>query len=92
MRHSGALLVVALSDGVLLRLRERLRESSPVARRMLVPVLAMGCAEWPCSAWAWRPARDATRRWAIEAVAWSLALAPPAIALAFLVALLRWRL
>jgi signal transduction histidine kinase len=92
MRPAGALLVVALSAAALLRLRERIREASPVARRMLVPVLAIGMVRMALLGVGLAARQADPSAWPIEVLAWSLALAPPAIALALLFAILRWEL
>jgi signal transduction histidine kinase len=92
MRPAGALLIVALSAAALLRLRERIREASPVARRMLVPVLAIGMARMALLGVGVAAREADPSAWPIEVLAWTLALAPPAIALALMFAILRWEL
>jgi signal transduction histidine kinase len=92
MRPLGAFLVVAVMVAVLLRLRERMRDATPLARRMFAPVLALGAARVGLLAVGF-PARQAnpTGR-AVEVISWLIAFAVPAIALAFLLGILRWRL
>jgi signal transduction histidine kinase len=92
MRPGGTLLVFAVMVGVLLRLWQRMRAATPLARRMLGPVLAVGVARVGLVgvglvAWQGDPTA-----WSVELVAWLIALTAPVLALAFLVGLLRWRL
>jgi signal transduction histidine kinase len=92
LRPLGALLVLAVMVAVLLRFYRRMRVSTPLTRRMLAPVVAvaMACAG---ALGVLIVARDLdTGAPVLEASAWLLALAAPAIALAFLAGLLRWRL
>ncbi len=92
MRPLGTVLIFAVMAAVVLRLWQRLRDATPVARRMSTPVLAIGAARaglLSVGIIAWEI--DPTL-WAVEGAAWTLALAVPAIALAFLLGMLRWRL
>jgi signal transduction histidine kinase len=92
LRPGGALAMVALSVAVLLRLRERIRELSSLGRRMLAPVMAIGIAWAGLLAFGF-VAREADQStWGIQLIAWSLALAPPALALAFFHSTIRWEL
>jgi signal transduction histidine kinase len=77
---------------VVLRLDRRMRTSTPLTRRMLAPVLgiAMLCAGALGIAIVVREVEPTA--WPIELAAWLLALAVPAIAVAFLAGLLRRRL
>ena len=92
MRPLGAVLVLGVMTGVVLRLDQRMRGSTPLTRRMLAPVLAIAmlCAGALGIAIVGREVEPTA--WPIELAAWLLALAVPAIAVAFLAGLLRWRL
>jgi signal transduction histidine kinase len=89
---AAALAGVAISTAVVLRLRERFREATPLARRFLGPVLAIGVLRMALlgAGFALREADPGV--WPVEAVSWALALSVPAIALAFLFGLVRWQL
>lgn len=92
LRPAGALLVVVVMVAVLFRLRERMRDATPFARRMLAPVVALGAARVGLLAVGF-PARQANPTGqAVEVISWLIAFAVPAIALAFLLGILRWRL
>ncbi|MBS1869262.1 MAG: hypothetical protein JSS99_06325 [Actinobacteria bacterium] len=92
MRPLGVVAVLALMVAVVVRLRGRMRAATPLARRMLAPVLGIACVR------AGLLAVGMSARWVdpspvvLRTVAWMLALAVPLIALAFLAGLLRWRL
>jgi len=92
MKPGGAFLGVVVMVLVLLRLRERMHAASPLARRMLAPVVAVGAARVALLATGLvlREADPSTL--SVRIVSWSLALAVPAIAIAFLLAVFRWRL
>jgi signal transduction histidine kinase len=92
MRPAGTLMMVAVTWAVVLRLRERLREATRLARRMFVPVLAVGIALLCvlCIGFVLRQAEP--EAWPVQVLAWTLAMSAPAIALAFLAATLRWQL
>src|SRR3954447_9248533 len=92
MRPVGSLLVFAVLLAVSARLLWRILHGSHLARRTLSPVLATAAAIAVLTG-AGVAARqlDATGPF-LEAVAWMLALVVPALALAFLAGLLRWRL
>jgi signal transduction histidine kinase len=92
MRPLGALLVLAVMVAVVARLYRRMRVSTPLTRRVLAPVVAVAMARAGALG-VLIVARDLdTGVPVLEASAWLLALAAPAIALAFLAGLLRWRL
>jgi signal transduction histidine kinase len=92
MRPLGAVLVLAVMVAVVARLVGRTRASTPLSRRMLGPVLVVAMARAGVLGVAIL-ARDLDARSGLLPVtAWLLALAVPAIALAFLAGLLRWRL
>jgi signal transduction histidine kinase len=92
LKPAGALLAVVVMALVLLRLRDRMRAASPLARRLLAPVVSVGVARVALLAGGFvlREADPSTL--SVRIVSWSLALAVPAIAVAFLLALFRWRL
>jgi signal transduction histidine kinase len=92
MRPLGAVLVLAVMVAVVLRLHQRMRASTPLARRMLAPVVAIAMARAGALGIAIVSRELEPDAWPIEAAAWLLALAVPAIALAFLAGLVRWRL
>jgi signal transduction histidine kinase len=92
IRPLGVVVVLALMLAVSARLWQRMRDATPLTRRLLAPVLAIAiartsllavaiCARWVDASW-----------WLVEAAAWLLALAVPAVALGFLAGLVRWRL
>jgi signal transduction histidine kinase len=92
MRPLGAALVLAVMAGVVLRLFWRMRASTPLTRRMLAPVFAIAMLRAGALGIAIAARElDPTAR-SIEVAAWFLALTVPAMALAFLAGLLRWRL
>jgi signal transduction histidine kinase len=92
IRPAGALLMVALSAAVVLRLRERVREATPLARTMFAPVLAVGIARMSLLGLGFVARQADPDTWPVQLLAWSLALSAPAIALAFLTAVIRWQL
>ncbi|HWM10697.1 MAG TPA: histidine kinase [Solirubrobacteraceae bacterium] len=92
MRPLGAVLVLLVMTGVLLRLYGRMRGSTPLTRRMLAPVVAIAMLRAAALGVAIVGRELEPTSWPIELAAWLLAIAVPAIALAFLVGLLRWRL
>jgi signal transduction histidine kinase len=92
VRPLRELIVVILFAAVAVRLLQRIRGATPVARQVYGPVLAIaslrlaafaativGRARWPEAE-------------VVEASVWLLALGPPLIAGAFLLGLVRWRL
>ena len=92
MKPAGALLGVIMMVLVLLRLRERTRAATPLARRLLAPVVAVAVARAALLG-AGLVLREADPTSVpVEVVSWSLALAVPAVAIAFLIAVFRWRL
>jgi signal transduction histidine kinase len=92
IRPLGAVLVLAVMVGVLLRIRGRMREGTALTRMMLAPVFAIAMVGAGALGVAIVGRELEPDVWPIEAAAWYLALTVPAIALAFLVGLLRWRL
>ena len=91
MRPLGAILVFAVMIAVVARMVGRMRAATPVTRRMFGPVVAIATARAGLLGVA-IILRDLETMWPLQAVSWLLALAVPAIALAFLVGMLRWRL
>jgi signal transduction histidine kinase len=92
VRPVGVVLVFLVMTAVVLRLRERRREATPLARRMLGPVVAVTAARAGVLGVAIVVRQFDSSVRSLEVVAWLLALAIPAIALAFLAGILRWRL
>lgn len=92
MRPLAAVLVFVVLAGVVLRLYQRLHDSTPLTRRMLMPVLAIAMLRAGALGIAIVGRELEPTAWPFELAAWLLAIAVPAIALAFLASLLRWRL
>jgi signal transduction histidine kinase len=92
MRPAGSLLVFVIAVLVSARLLYRLRAGTPLARRMLAPVFAVAAAMSAVLGVGILARQLAPSTETLEAVAWLLALAVPALALAFFVAFVRWRL
>lgn len=92
MKPAGALLGVIVMVLVLLRLRERMRAATPLARRLLAPVVAVAVARAALLGTGLVLREADPTSLPVEVVSWSLALAVPAIAMAFLLAVFRWRL
>jgi signal transduction histidine kinase len=92
MQPGGALLVLALMVAVLVRLRQRILDATPLARRILAPVLAISALRAALLAVGfvtWNVDRTES---SVEIEAWLIAFTVPGIAVAFLVGLLSWRL
>ena len=92
MRPVGAVLVFGVMTAVVLRMYSRMRRSTPLTRRMLAPVVAVALVRAAALGIAIVGRELEPDAWPIHLAAWLLALAMPAIAVAFLVGLLRWRL
>ena len=92
MRPLGAVLVFGVMSAVVLRMFGRMRRSTPLTRRMLAPVVAVAVARAAALGIAIVGRELEPDAWPIQFAAWLLALAMPAIAVAFLLGLLRWRL
>jgi len=86
------LLVVLLFVAVVARLVQRVASASRIRRRTLTPVLAVAAAGIGLTAFALIVRRFAPGSPAVTVARWLAAFALPAMALAFLVGLLRWRL
>jgi signal transduction histidine kinase len=89
---AGAVLVIAVMIGVLVRLALRIRDATPLSRRMATPVIAISTLRVALVAVALLGREVDPSAWAVEAAAWLVALALPAIAIAFLAAIVSWRL
>jgi signal transduction histidine kinase len=90
MRPAGAVLVFAVMLAMVVHLYRRRRVSTPLTRRMLAPVVAVAMAR-AAALGGLIVARDLDGS-VPEVSAWLLALAVPALAVAFIAGLLRWRL
>ena len=86
------LLVVLLFLAVVARLVQRIGSPSRIRRRTLTPVLAVAVAGVGLTAFALVVRRFAPGSAALTLARWLAAFALPAMALAFLVGLVRWRL
>jgi signal transduction histidine kinase len=91
IKQVGLAVSIAVMVSVLMRLRERLQAASPLARSVFMPVLAVGAAHAVLTAIGFVLRSANPRGWWVEAIAWLLALTVPAIAVAFLFGMLRWR-
>ena len=92
MRPLGAVLVLVVMTAVVVRLFGRMRGSTPLTRRMLAPVVAIAIVRAAALGTAIVGRELEPTAWPIELAAWLVVFAVPAIALAFLIGLLRWRL
>jgi signal transduction histidine kinase len=92
MRPVGAVLVFCVMAAVVLRLFGRMRNSTPLTQRMLAPVVAVAITRAAALGIAIVGRELDPNAWPIQLAAWLLALAMPAVALAFLAGLIRWRL
>ncbi len=86
------LLVVLLFLAVVARLVQRIASASRIRRRTLTPVLAVAAAGIGLTAFGLIVRRFAPGSPAVTVARWLAAFALPAMAVAFLVGLLRWRL
>ena len=77
---------------IVARLAARIAAASPVRRRMLAPVLAIAIAEIIVMTFGFALRRAAPGSTALAVALWLVAFALPAMAIAFLVGVLRWRL
>jgi signal transduction histidine kinase len=92
LRPLGAATVFAVMSAVTFRLWERAREATPAARRMLTPVVVVAITQAGLVGVAITARAIDPTGWPIQVAAWLIAFAVPAIALAFMAGLLRWRL
>jgi signal transduction histidine kinase len=88
----GSLLTVLLFVAVTLRLIQRVRRASELMRRTLLPVLAVAIARLVVYVIALIAREASPDSAAVDALAWTVALAVPALALAFLIGLIERRL
>jgi signal transduction histidine kinase len=92
MRPAGSFLLLVILLAVSVRLLDRMRVGTPLARRMFAPVFATSAAmAGALGAGVVARQLDPSAP-ALEVVAWLLALAVPALALAFVVAFIRWQM
>jgi signal transduction histidine kinase len=92
LKPAGVVLLFAVMAAVIVRLWWRTATATPLTRRMLVPVLAVSLAREAILGVAIVAREVDPTAFVLEVAAWMLALAVPAIALAFLAGLLRWKL
>ena len=92
MRAVGALLVFTVDVAVVARLWRHIAESRSITRRMLLPVVVVAAGRAVLMGVAIVAREGAQDTQAIELVAWMLALATPAMALAFAVGMTRFQL
>ena len=92
LKPVGALSVFVIMAWVIVRVWRRAASATPLTRRMLVPVLAVSMAREASLGVAIVARQIDPTAPVIEVAAWLLALAVPAIAVAFLIGILRWRL
>jgi signal transduction histidine kinase len=89
---TGSVLVLIVMAAVLVRLRGRIDEASTVQRRVLVPVLVAGIARTALVGGAIVARQADLAPDAVRICAWLIAIATPAVAIAFLVGVVRARL
>jgi signal transduction histidine kinase len=92
LRPVAGFLIFAVMAAVVLRLAWRIRAATPLARRVFTPVLAIGAVRVSLVGIGFIGREFNASAWPVEAAAWLIALALPAIALAFLAGLVSWRL
>ena len=92
LRPVGVVLVFLVMTAVVVRLRGRLREASPLTRRMLMPVVSVAMLYAGLLGVASVARQVDPTAWPLDVAAWLLALAVPAVAFAFFLGLLQWRL
>jgi signal transduction histidine kinase len=92
LRAMGALLVFTIDLAVVSRLWRRMAESRSVTRSMLAPVAVVAAGRAALVGFAIVAREVAPESQGIEVVAWGLALATPAMALAFAVGIMRFQL
>ena len=86
------LLTLLILGAAALRVGFRIRRATPLMRRTLSPVLAVAVAHLVLLAFGFLARRADASSTAVDVLAWLIALTVPAMALGFLVGLLRWRL
>lgn len=86
------LLTILLTAAVAVRLAQRVARATPLMRRTLTPVLAVAIVRVGTFAAAIAVRRGAPDGTAVDVLIWVILLGLPAMSLAFLVGLVRWRL
>ena len=86
------LLTILLTAAVALRLGQRVARATPLMRRTLTPVLAVAIVRVGTFATAIAVRRADPDATAVDVLIWVILLGLPAMSLAFLVGLVRWRL
>ena len=84
MLPAGALLVLAVMVAVLVRVRHRIIDATPLARRVLLPVIAIGGVHAALVGFGFISRDIDSTAPSVEVQAWLIAFTVPAIALAFL--------
>jgi signal transduction histidine kinase len=92
LRPLGVALVFAVTVAVVVVLWQRLRAATPLRRRLLAPVLAFAIARAGLLGVTVVARELEPVSWPVEIAAWLLALAVPAVAVAYFLGLLQWRL
>ena len=92
LRPLGAAMVFAVMIGVGFRLWQNGREASRLTRRTLGPIFVVSIAVASIIGLGIIARQIDPNAWTVRVAAWLLAFAVPAIAVAFVVGLLRWRL
>jgi len=90
LRPLREFMLAAVAAAVAVRIAHRIRGAKPLTRRTLAPVLGVACFRIGAFGAALLGRRVAPESSVIEVSAWLLAIAVPLMAVAFLVALLRW--
>jgi signal transduction histidine kinase len=92
MKPVGAVLAFLVFTGVGLRLLDRLRHTTPLGRRMFRPVAAVAIATSALTGAGFVARQADPTAPVVEPIAWLLALGVPALAIAAVTGLVRWRL
>ena len=92
LRPVGAVLVFVVMAAVVLRLSRRLRDATPLTRNMLAPVVAVAVLRAGLLGMALVAREIDPTAWPLDLAAWLLALTVPAVAIAFFLGQLQWRL
>ena len=92
LRPVGVVLVFLVMTAVVLRLLNVFATASPLTRRMLTPVVSVAVLYAGLLGVASVARQVDPTAWPLDVAAWLLALAVPAVAFAFFLGLLQWRL
>jgi signal transduction histidine kinase len=92
LRPTASVLLFLGMFAVMARLAWRIRAATPLARRIFTPVLGIGAVRVALAGIVFIGREFDPSAWSVEAAAWLVSLAMPAIALAFLAGLVSWRL